>query len=285
MEQVSFKNKKPTLFLVSTPIGNLDDITYRAVYTLKSVNICFAEDTRTTGILFKHYDIKTKLASYHEHQKYEKINEVLNYLENGEDVALVSDAGTPGISDPGFELVGEVIKAGFYVVSIPGAVAGITALTSSGLQMQPHLFLGFLPRKESEIVSLLENYQDLNVTLIIYESPHRVSKTISYLHEVFGNKKIVIARELTKIYETFIRTSLDEAINIEYNNKGEYVLIIENEVIVNTNKTIEELYQEYKDKYLDEKELFKVIATRLNISKKEVYRKLKIDNKASCNNK
>jgi len=279
MEQVSFKNSKKTLYLVSTPIGNLEDITYRAINTLNSVSIVFAEDTRTSSILFKHYNINTKMISYHEHEKYDKIDLVLNYLKNGEDVALISDAGTPGISDPGFELVLKVIEQGFNVVSIPGATASITALTSSGLLMQPHLFVGFLPRKTNEIKFELNKYINLKATLIIYESPFRVKNTLKLLHEVYGNRRVVLARELTKLFETITRTTLLESLDLEINTKGEYVILVEGYIEEEIKLSIEELYEKYDNEGYKEKVIFEKIAKDLNISKKDVYQKIKIDNK------
>lgn len=277
--QISFKDKKPTLYLVATPIGNLDDMTFRAIDTLKNVEVIFAEDTRTSGILMKHFNITTKLSSYHDHQKYDKIDDVIKYLKDGFDVALISDAGTPGISDPGYELIEAVIDNDFYVVSIPGAVASITALVSSGLQIQPHSFIGFLPRKNSEIKTFLNKYKELDQTLIFYESPFRVSKTLSVMYDVFGNRKVVISRELTKIYETIIRTTLKEAITLDINTKGEYIIMVEG--FDNSNielPSIMELYDKYLKTDMNEKDILKQIAVDLNISKKEVYQKIKIDN-------
>ena len=277
--QISFKDKKPTLYLVATPIGNLDDMTFRAIDTLKNVEVIFAEDTRTSGILMKHFNITTKLSSYHDHQKYDKIDDVIKYLKDGFDVALISDAGTPGISDPGYELIEAVIDNDFYVVSIPGAVASITALVSSGLQIQPHSFIGFLPRKNSEIKTFLNKYKELDQTLIFYESPFRVSKTLSVMYDVFGNRKVVISRELTKIYETIIRTTLKKAITLDINTKGEYIIMVEG--FDNSNielPSIMELYDKYLKTDMNEKDILKQIAVDLNISKKEVYQKIKIDN-------
>lgn len=275
MEQVSFKNDKKTLYLVSTPIGNLEDITHRAINILKTVGVVFAEDTRTSSVLFKHYDINTKMISYHEHEKYDKIDLVLNYLNSGEDVALISDAGTPGISDPGFELVDKVVDNGFNVVSIPGATASITALTSSGLLMQPHLFIGFLPRKTNEIKFELNKYINLKATLIIYESPFRVKNTLKMLYECYGNRRVVLARELTKLFETITRTTLARSLDLEINTKGEYVILVEGYKEEKVNLSIEELYEKYNNEGYKEKVIFEKIAKDLNISKRDVYQKLK----------
>ena len=277
--QVSFRNDKKTLYLVSTPIGNLEDITFRAVKTLQEVAVIFAEDTRVTSKLLNHYNISKELITYHDHNRHDGAKRVIELLEEGLDVALVSDAGTPGISDPGYELVNYVIEAGFNVVSIPGASASITALTSSGLKMEPHLFVGFLPRKNSEIKSELEKILEVEATLIFYESPFRVKDTLNHLLDVLGDRKVAISRELTKMFETVIRTTLSEAITMEHDTRGEYVIIVEGYIKKESNKTIEELYLKYKDLELSEKDVFKKISLELGVSKRDVYQKIKIDNK------
>jgi len=273
---------KASLFIVSTPIGNLADITFRAVETLKNVEIIFAEDTRVSGVLLKKYDIKTKLDSYYEHNKMLKINKVLSFLEDGKNVALISDAGTPGVSDPGFELICEVIKKGFNVTSIPGAFAGICALVTSGIEIQPHLFIGFLPKKENEKKKILEEYKMLKASLIIYESPFRINKTIKLLHTILGNRKVSLSREITKLYETIYRDNLEDAVKREYVQKGEYVIIVEGyKKIKNEINDIEILkfYKKYlKEGYSDKESLLKV-AENFNISKNKIYKILKIDNK------
>lgn len=277
--QVSFRNDKKTLYLVSTPIGNLEDITFRAIKTLQEVAVIFAEDTRVTSKLLNHYNISKELITYHDHNRHDGAKRVIELLEEGLDVALVSDAGTPGISDPGYELVNYVIEAGFNVVSIPGASASITALTSSGLKMEPHLFVGFLPRKNSEIKSELEKILEVEATLIFYESPFRVKDTLNHLLDVLGDRKVAISRELTKMFETVIRTTLSEAITMEHDTRGEYVIIVEGYIKKESNKTIEELYLKYKDLELSEKDVFKKISLELGVSKRDVYQKIKIDNK------
>ena len=277
--QVSFRNDKKTLYLVSTPIGNLEDITFRAIKTLQEVAVIFAEDTRVTSKLLNHYNISKELITYHDHNRHDGAKRVIELLEEGLDVALVSDAGTPGISDPGYELVNYVIEAGFNVVSIPGASASITALTSSGLKMEPHLFVGFLPRKNSEIKSELQKILEVEATLIFYESPFRVKDTLNHLLDVLGDRKVAISRELTKMFETVIRTTLSEAITMEHDTRGEYVIIVEGYIKKESNKTIEELYLKYKDLELSEKDVFKKISLELGVSKRDVYQKIKIDNK------
>lgn len=273
--QQTFRNNKNTLYIVSTPIGNLADITYRAVEVLKEVKVVFAEDTRTSKILFDHYNINTPLESYYEFNKLTKIENVLRYLEEGHDVALISDAGTPGISDPGFELTEKVVEKGFNVTSVPGATASMAALTSSGLLMQPHLFIGFLPRKDNRIIEVLSSYKELETTLIIYESPFRVANTLKVLYEYLGNREIVLARELTKIYETFIRTTLKEAVLMDHITKGEYVILVAGNNEEKPKLSIEELYEIYMKENIDEKEVLRMIAKDLGISRREVYTKLK----------
>lgn|SRR5690554_199633 len=277
--QESFKNNKSTLYLVSTPIGNLDDMTIRAVDTLKKVDLILAEDTRVSGILLKHFNINNKLESYHDHNRFEKIADVLKLLEEGKNIALISDAGTPGISDPGYELINGVIKAGFNVCSIPGATASIAALTSSGLLMQPHLFVGFLPRKTNEIKAELNKYLKLKATLIFYESPFRVKNTLKVLYEVYGNREVVLARELTKMFETITRTNLSDAQNLDINTKGEYVILVSGYEESEVSLSIEELYQKYFDEGYREKVIFDKIARDLKISKRDVYQKVKIEGK------
>lgn len=276
--QQTFRNNKNTLYLVSTPIGNLEDMTFRAVNTLNECVVIFAEDTRVTKRLLDHYNIKTNLISYHEHEKYDKLDLVLKYLNEG-DVCLVSDAGTPLISDPGDELVRFVIENGFNVSSIPGASASITALTSSNLNATPHLFLGFLPRKKGEMKSLLNEFKAVKSTLIIYESPFRVKETLKTVYEVYGNRLVTIARELTKIYETFIRTDLKEAIKMEHINKGEYVIMIEGFIKEENTLSIKELYDKYYNEGYREKVIFDKISKDLNVSKRDIYKEIKIEGK------
>lgn len=276
--QISFKNKKPTLYIVSTPIGNLEDITFRAIKILNEVEVVFAEDTRVSKKLFNYYNINTKLISYYEERKYEKIENVLDYLKQGKDVALISDAGTPGISDPGFELINKVIESGYYVVSIPGVSAAITALTTSGLLMQPHLFVGFLPRKQNEIKQVLLNMSEIEATLIFYESPNRVNKTLEHLFSVLGDRKVVLARELTKLYESINRTTLGLAVLEEQINKGEYVILVEGyQKVEIINPDIKEYVSKYIKLGNNEKEAMRLAAKELNISRREVYQKYKID--------
>jgi 16S rRNA (cytidine1402-2'-O)-methyltransferase len=275
--QKSFKEEKSTLFIVSTPIGNLKDITYRAVEILNTVDFILAEDTRTSGVLLSHYNIKKPLISYHEFNKEEQKNRILGLLAEGKNLALISDAGTPGISDPGYEIIRDCIKEDYHVVSIPGASAILPALVTSGLIIQPFTFIGFLPRKSSFAKKLIDSYQKRVETLVIYESPNRISKTIELLYACLGNRRISIARELTKAFETIIRTTLEEAIEIEHNPKGEYVIIVEgnHEKESFEDESIESHYKRYIDDGLTEKDAIKAVAKDRELPKNDVYQIIK----------
>lgn len=277
--QISFKEPKPTLYVVSTPIGNLDDITFRAVQVLKDVDFILAEDTRNSGVLLKHFNISTKMMSYHEFNKEEKSAEVVEMMRDGKNFAIITDAGTPGISDPGYVVINEVIKANFYVVPIPGASASLSALVSSGLDMQPHLFIGFLPRKNLDAKQLIESYKQLKATLIFYESPMRIEQTIKFLYEQLGNRRISIAREITKTFETFIRTTLEDALHLEHNKKGEYVLIVEGnkEIKDYQDITINDQVKQFLNEGMNEKDAMKKVAMLRKIPKNEVYKSFKIN--------
>ena len=224
---------KGTLFIVATPIGNLQDITLRAIEVLKSVNYIACEDTRKTGILLKNLDAghKSMLISYYEQTEDLRIPNIINLLSNGQDVALVSDSGTPTISDPGFRLVRECVKQNIEVVSIPGPSAVISALVSSALPTDKFIFLGFLPRKPGHRLKLLENLKSANekleATIIIYEAPHRLIKSLTSIHSVFGNIQITLMRELTKIHEERISESVENFIK-KYDSqapRGEFVIL------------------------------------------------------------
>lgn len=215
-----------TLFLVATPIGNLSDLSPRGVEALQSVNKIYAEDTRRTGLLLRHFHIQTKLASYYQYNELEKIPEILQELAST-DLALVSDAGTPLISDPGFKLVREVLKAGFGVISIPGPNAAILALTNSGLPTDRFSFLGFLPKKEVALRKLLNEVKDWRTTLIFYESPFRLTKDLPILLEVLGDRPTAICRELTKLHEETKRGSLSSLISeLKGSPKGEVTIVV-----------------------------------------------------------
>lgn len=218
-----------TLYIVATPIGNLEDMTYRAVRILKEVNLIAAEDTRTSRVLTNHFEIDTPMTSYHEHNKLSKLQAVFDTLKSG-DVALISDAGTPGISDPGYELIHETIQRGYDVVPIPGASAVITALVASGLPTDSFTYLGFLPKKQNARRDLFQSLKNEKRTLVAYESPHRIADTLGQIATILGDKRqVCIAREMTKKFEQFWRGTAKAAAQhfSQENPKGEVTLLIE----------------------------------------------------------
>lgn len=225
--QKSFETNQPTLYIVATPIGNLDEMTPRAIETLKAVDVIAAEDTRTTAKLLNHFSIDTHTISYHKHNESQSTQGILKLLQEGKSVALVSDAGYPLISDPGQTLVSEVVKNEFPVVPISGSSAFINALVVSGIVTQPFSFLGFLENKASSIEKQLEPIKKLNHTLIFYLSVHRVEKTLKVVYDLLGNRQIALCRELTKKHEEIIRGSLEDILNTQLTLKGEFVLVIE----------------------------------------------------------
>ena len=228
--QKSFKGETAygKLYLVATPIGNLDDMSLRMVNTLKEVDRIAAEDTRNTGLLLKHFGIETKQISFHEHNAKEKIPVLLDMLQSGSDIAQVSDAGLPSISDPGHDLVQAALEAGITVVPIPGPSAGITALIASGLAPQPHIFYGFLPRKAGQQKEFFTSKKFYPETQIFYESPHRVRATLENMLAVYGDRQVVLVRELTKIHEEYQRGLISELLTYtaEHPPKGECLLIV-----------------------------------------------------------
>jgi 16S rRNA (cytidine1402-2'-O)-methyltransferase len=269
----------PVLYLVPTPIGNFADMTYRAVEVLNNVDIIYAEDTRVTKILLSHFNISTSLASYHIFNEDIQVNSIIEKLKEGKNVALVSDAGLPGISDPGFLVVKEAIKENFSVVSLPGANAALTALIASGLPSDRFFFYGFLNSKSTQREKELYNLIDYPETLIFYEAPHRIQKTIESMAKVFQDRKAVIARELTKKYEEYIRGTLPLLAASKLELKGEIVIIVEGaeetQIQQNLNsKNVESHYEYYLNLGLDEKEAMKKVAKDRNISKSEVYRQI-----------
>lgn len=270
------------LTLCATPIGNLEDMTYRAVRLLTEADFIAAEDTRHTKKLLNHFDIHTRLISYHEHNKVEKGPELIRLLQEGKNIVLVTDAGTPGISDPGEDLVKLALEAGITVTSAPGCVAGITALIISGQSTRRFIFEGFLPMNKKEKVEVLERLKDETRTVILYEAPHRLLKTLESLYEAVGNRAITVTKELTKKYETVFKTTISEAIQYynEEEPRGEYVLILagkdENELKEEikegwNNLSIEEHMKLYTDKGMDEKSAMKQVAKDRGVSKREIY--------------
>ncbi len=235
MERLEFQKSYDTdqdqgiLYLVGTPIGNLEDISYRALRILQEVDLIAAEDTRHTLKLLNHFEIHKSLISYHEHNKEHRGVELIELLLQGKNIALVSDAGMPAISDPGYEVVVQAIDQGIRVIPIPGPNAAITALVASGLPTQRFLFIGFMPRGKKLLLNELEKYKPSLETLIFYEAPHRIEKTLKAMREILGNRKIVLIRELTKKHEEFIRGTVDELIQYAESNsiKGELTVLLE----------------------------------------------------------
>ncbi|AFK85671.1 MULTISPECIES: 16S rRNA (cytidine(1402)-2'-O)-methyltransferase [Thermoanaerobacterium] len=261
-----------SLYLCPTPIGNLEDITLRVLRVLKEVDIIAAEDTRQTLKLLNHYDIKKTVVSYHEHNKVSSGEKLLIDLKAGKNVALVTDAGTPGISDPGEDLVKLCLEEKINVVSLPGATAITTALVGSGLDTKKFVFLGFLPTKKSERESVLDEIGREKRTVIIYEAPHRIVRTLEELKPYIEDRKVVIARELTKVHEEYIRGTADEVLSkLGDDVKGEIVVLIEggkDEVAMEP----EELLRRYIECGMDKKEAIKLTAKQLKIPKSEIYK-------------
>ncbi|CAM3699988.1 16S rRNA (cytidine(1402)-2'-O)-methyltransferase [Erysipelothrix urinaevulpis] len=227
MIQQSFKNDQATLFLVATPIGNLNEMTPRAVEILKTVDLIAAEDTRNSAFLLKHFDIKTPMIAYHDFNEDTASIDIVKHLEAGKNIALISDAGYPLISDPGHTVSHEVIKAGYNVVPISGSSAFLAALVASGLIVHPFAFLGFLEAKEQGIINQLNEVKDLKMTLVYYLSVHKVEKTLKIMYDVLGDRQVCLAREITKKHEEFIRGPLLDVMNSIDVQKGEYVIVIE----------------------------------------------------------
>ena len=273
------------LYLCATPIGNLEDITFRVVRTLKEADVIAAEDTRNSIKLLNHFEIKTPLTSYHEFNKYDKAKVLVSRMLGGENIALITDAGTPGISDPGEELVRQCYEAGVEVTSLPGAAACVTALTLSGLSTRRFAFEAFLPADKKEKAAILEELKSETRTIIIYEAPHRLKKTIAELLSVLGNRKLTAVKELTKLHENVFLTTLEEALDYYEENepRGEFVLVIEGRKIEELKKEKEASFQEmdinehmklYLDKGMDKKEAMKAVAVDRGIPKREVYKML-----------
>ena len=264
------------LYLVATPIGNLEDITLRALRILKEVDIIAAEDTRNTLKLLNHFEIKKTLISYHRHNEEFKKDNILNLLKEGKNIAIVSDAGTPGISDPGEIIVKEAIKEEIEVIPIPGACAAINALICSGLDTKEFAFFGFLPLNNKLRNEKLEEIEKETKTIIIYEAPHKLENTLKDLKEIIGDRKIVVARELTKIHEEFLRGDIDEIINRTKDLKGEMIILIEGaqsekkEIYLNM-LSLEEHYNYYEKQGFNKKEIIKKIAKDRGVSKNEIY--------------
>ena len=275
-----------TLYLCATPIGNLEDMTFRVIRTLKEVDLIAAEDTRNSIKLLNHFEIQTPMTSYHEYNKYEKGRKLVEKLQDGMNIALITDAGTPGISDPGEELVKMCYEAGISVTSLPGAAACITALTLSGLSTRRFAFEAFLPTDKKEKELVLQEIERKTRTIIMYEAPHRLLKTLKMLNERLGKeRRITVCRELTKRHETAFATTLEEACAYynEQSPKGECVLVIEGrsrEQIAQEEKaqweemSIEEHMEHYLSQGIDKKEAMKKVAKDRGVSKRDIYNAL-----------
>lgn len=270
------------LYMVATPIGNLEDMTYRAVRTLKEVDLIAAEDTRNSIKLLNHFEIKTPLTSYHEHNKYEKAEELVARLEAGNDIAIITDAGTPGISDPGEELVKKCYEAGITVVPIPGACAAVNGLIASGQPTRRFSFEAFLPADKKERRAVLDELAGETRTIIIYEAPHRLVKTLTELKGTLGDRELTVCKELTKKHETFFRTTICEAEeHFRLNEpRGEYILVIKGrtrEEIAKENAAkwddvdITEHIKMYMSHGMDKKEAVKQVAVDRDVPKRDIY--------------
>lgn len=273
------------LYLCATPIGNLGDITQRVIETLKSVDIIAAEDTRNSIKLLNHFDIKTSMTSYHEYNKIEKADYLIEQLSAGKDVALITDAGTPAISDPGEVLVQKCLEAGITVTSLPGACACITALTLSGLSTRRFCFEGFLPSDKKEKTGVLADLREESRTMILYEAPHHLVRTLTELYEALGNRKITLCRELTKKFETVLPTTLADALALyqEEEPRGEYVLVLEGKSLQEKKEeeklswqtlSIEEHMAYYEDEGMGKKDAMKQVAKDRGVTKREIYQYL-----------
>lgn len=268
------------LYLVPTPIGNIEDITYRAVKVLQECDVIYCEDTRTTKVLLSHYQITTPLKSYHIFNEDERVKEIILELKQGKKVALVSDAGYPGISDPGYLVCHEAIREGLVVSTIPGATASLTALVTSGLPCEKFYFYGFLAHTTSQKTKELESLIDYPETIIFYESPHRLKETMSIMKDIYKTRQVCIARELTKKYEEYIRGTCEEVCEKVQDIKGEIVIILSGAdksslAIELTKKTIKEHFDYYHSQGFEDKEAMKMVAKDRGVSKSAIYSVIK----------
>ena len=272
MSQKSYDGS-PTLYLVPTPIGNMDDITIRAINTLKNVEAIFSEDTRVTGILLKYFDIKKKLISNYEYNESKNLDLAIKYLEEGKDIALVSDAGSPIISDPGFEMAKYVISKGYNVVALPGATAFVPALSTSSINPMPFLFYGFLNSKESKRKKELLELKDIKYTIIFYEASHRILETIDNMREIMGDRYISISREISKKYEQVYRGTCSEVLDMLQELKGEFVIVVQYQKSESVDNTLS--IKNHVEKYISlgykTMDAIKAVSKDRNIPKSEVY--------------
>ncbi len=274
IRQKSFENQNPTLFLVPTPIGNLSEMTPRAIQTLKDVDVIACEDTRTSGQLLKHFEIHNRLIAYENFNEESSANGILKLLEDGKNVALISDAGYPLINDPGQKIVLLASSNGFNVVPISGCNAMLDALVASGLIVQPFIFIGFLPQTEGDRKKKLLEYQKYPMTMVFYEAPHRITKCLNTMLEVFGDRKCCIARELTKLHEEFIRGSISELLEISDSLKGEMVVVVEGNQELDQEpdeQTLLQMVNDYIEDGMKKSEAIKQVAKDTGVAKNKVY--------------
>lgn len=279
--QKSYLDGGSTLYLVPTPIGNFEDMTFRAIEVLKSVDYIYCEDTRITKVLLSHFDIKTPLRNYHIFNEGNVLNDIIDLLKNGSNIALVSDAGLPCISDPGYLLARDAISQGIKVVSLPGASAGLTGLIASGLPCEKFYFNGFLNSKQSHRRKQLLNLKDREESIIIYEAPHRILETLNDIFEVLGDRRICLCRELTKKFEEYIRGNVSEIINEGITVKGEMLLIIEGCQINSgleylNGLSVQEHFNYYLNAGFNEKDAIKKVANDRDVAKNEIYKLIKV---------
>lgn len=273
MRQSSYDGT-PSLYLIPTPIGNLDDITVRALKILESVDFILCEDTRESSKLLNHFKIKKKLVSCHEYNENNIKDYVVSELKSGKNIGLITDQGSPVVSDPGFVVAKCVIDNGFNVVALPGATAFVPALTSSGLPPSPFLFYGFLQTKESKIIHELNKLKSFPSTMIFYEAPHRIQKTLEYMLQVFGNRKITIHREISKLHEEICRGTIQELIPIVSKLKGEFVLVVDgnHDVVDYSSMSVLEHVRLYLDDGMSEKDAIKLVAKERGVAKSIIYK-------------
>ncbi len=272
MSQSSYHGQA-CLYLIPTPIGNLEDITIRALNLLKSVDLILCEDTRVTGNLLKKYSIKNKLMSCHEHNEVKIKQQVVEYLKDGKNIGLVTDQGSPVISDPGYVIAKAVIEEGLSVVGLPGATAFVPALISSGLPPSRFLFYGFLNAKKSKQKEELNSLKNYPYTIIFYEAPHRIVDTLNHIKEIFGNRKICLTREISKLYEEIYRGSIEDILLEIENIKGELVLLVEGntEKVDYSHMTVLEHVRLYLEDGMIEKEAIKLVAKEREVAKSIIY--------------
>ncbi|MGM1050352.1 MAG: 16S rRNA (cytidine(1402)-2'-O)-methyltransferase [Bacillota bacterium] len=284
--EVRVEGSPGSLYLVATPIGNLEDMTYRAVRTLRECDIIAAEDTRQTRKLLTHFEIQPKqLFSYHEHNKGASGPEIIRYIIEGKNVAIVSDAGLPAISDPGSDLVRLAVAEGISVIPVPGANAALSGLIASGLPTERFTFIGFLPRERKDIIAQLSSFQAAQGTLLFYESPHRVKKTLEIMLEALGDRNVALARELTKRYEEFVRGPISECLNWleDHPPLGEYCIVVEGASAEEEQRerdawwqelTLEAHVEHYESEGMSRKDAMKKTASDRGVSKRDIYNSL-----------